>query len=91
MSKWRELDLSRCWGHPAEGQLTALLLKPTNDRATFYAKEKYDIGRFSCDAQTGRKLWWHGTHGCEDPVRLKKHYEIWWYPIDGINDFDYSK
>lgn len=87
MSKWRKLDLTSSWDRPAVGQLAALRLVPNNGRASLYSREKYDIGEFRRDPQTGRKLWWHGTRGCEDPVRLRKHYEIWWCPVhefDGI-------
>lgn len=87
MSKWRKLDLTRCFDHPATGQLTALRLLPNIGRETLNPTEKYDIGRFCRDPQTGRKVWWHGTHGREDPVRIKKHYDIWWCPVyefDGI-------
>lgn len=87
MGKWRRLDLTSVWDRPAVGQLAALRLVPNNGRASLYAREKYDIGEFHRDPQTGRKLWWHGTRGCEDPVRLRKHYEIWWCPVhefDGI-------
>ena len=32
-------------------------------------------------SQGSRKLWWHGTHGTQDPTRMKKHYTIWWCPV----------
>lgn len=79
MNQWKLLNLSRCDSRPAPGLLVALRMVPTKEKATFYSREKYDIGRFWADGTTvGRKLWWHGTRGTEDPVKLKSHYEIWW-------------
>ena len=87
MGKWKKLDLSRCFDRPSVGQLVALRLAPINSDSPFYNADKYDIGRFAHDAQTGRKLWWHGTHGCHDPIRMKKHYEIWWCPVADFDAF----
>lgn len=81
MSKWQQLDLINPCGHPQPGQLTALRLIPSNDRSAFYSREQYDIGTFQADPQTGRKLWWHGAHGTQDPTRMKKHYTIWWCEV----------
>lgn len=71
---------------PPLNTLTALCLRPVNGRSTLYRSEQYDIGHFQ--AETGRrKLWWHGTRAASDPVRMRKHYDIWWCPVpefDGI-------
>lgn len=86
MSKWRKLDLANKNDRPDPDCLVALRLTPTvrGRQATFYRDERYDIGKFKADPSTGRKLWWHGTHGCEDPVRLKKHYDIWWCEVSAF-------
>lgn len=81
MGKWRKLDMVRTWDHPQTDQLVALRMTPTKGNATFYRSERYDAGCFKPDSRSGRKLWWHGTHGCEDPTRMKQHYEIWWCPV----------
>ena len=85
MSKWKRLNLARPDERPHPGQLVALRLAPTRSRAAFYSSERYDIGMFKADPNTGRKLWWHGARGCENPVRLKKHYDIWWC---AVHEFD---
>lgn len=89
MPKWKRLDMSRADGHPEAGQLTAFRMIPSNGRATYYAKERYDIGTFWRDERSNsRKLWWHGSQGANDIARLKKHYDIWWLPVaefDGGN------
>ena len=87
MGKWRKLDLTRTFERPALGQLTALRLVDKRER--LYTKEAYDIGRFETDprAPGSRKLWWRDGNGGFDPVRMKKHYEIWWCPVpefDGV-------
>lgn len=79
MNEWNPLDLIT--SHPAPEELVALRLIPCSGRATFYKSPRYDIGVFKLDPNTGRKLWWHGTHGCEDPIRLKKHYDIRWCQV----------
>ena len=81
MNQWKRLNLARRDSRPAPGLLVALRMVPTKEKATFYGREKYDIGRFQVDTAAGRKLRWHGTRGTEDPVRLKSHYEIWWCVI----------
>ena len=79
---WKYLNLATRSGHPHAFDLVALRLVPLKDGATFYREERYDIGTFEPDEKTGRKLWWHGTRGIEDPCKLQKKYEITWYPID---------
>ena len=78
MSNWKPLDLIHPDGHPKPGQLVALRLIPSNEESIF-SHAKYDIGEFRPDFNgTGRKLWWHGTHGCQDPTHMKKRYNIFW-------------
>lgn len=81
MGKWKRLDLISLYGHPEAGQLVALRMLPNNGSATFYKDAKYDIGEFQTATEKGRKLWWCGTCGTQDPVRMKKHYVIWWCPV----------
>lgn len=88
MGEWKRLDLSRPINRPQPNQLVALRLTPTGSRATFYRSERYDIGVFKPDPNTGRKLWWHGTRGCEDLVRLKKHCDIWWCVVPEFDAID---
>lgn len=85
MSKWYRLELNRLDGRPALDQLVALRMLPPNGRATFYKDAKYDIGRFQTETHMSRKLWWHGTRGTNDPARMKKHYDIWWCPVQPFN------
>lgn len=85
MSKWYRLELNRLDGHPAPDQLVALRMVPNNGSATFYKDAKYDIGRFQTETARKRKLWWNGTCGTHDPARMKKHYDIWWCPVQPFN------
>lgn len=87
MSKWPHLDLTRLDGRPAADQLVALRMIPKNGSATFYKDAKYDVGKFQTATDQGRKLWWHGTCGTQDPVRMKKHYHIWWCPLPQFDSF----
>lgn len=77
---WRNLILSTQKARPLAGQLVALRFIPLNDSA--YYDDRFDIGTFETDERTGRKLWWHGTRGTEDPCQLQKKYDIAWHPID---------
>lgn len=81
VSKWKPLELNRLDGRPAVDQLVALRMLPSNGSATFYKDAKYDIGKFQTETDKSRKLWWCGTCGTQDPVRMKKHYVIWWCPV----------
>lgn len=81
MSKWKPLELNRLDGRPAVDQLVALRMLPNNGSATFYKDAAYDIGKFQTENDRSRKLWWSGTHGTKDPARMKKHYVIWWCPV----------
>lgn len=87
MRKWRPLELNRLDGRPDVDQLVALRMLPNNGRATFYKDAEYDIGRFQTEVGKPRKLWWSGTHGTRDPVRMKKHYDIWWCPVQPFDSF----
>lgn len=71
---------------PPPNSLAVLYLQPVNTRSNFYACDRYETGRFQYDSG-GRKLWWHSSRGVNDPVRMRKHYDIWWCPVpefDGI-------
>lgn len=85
---WKRLDLRKSEQRPAEGQLVALRMIPNNTRATFYCGDRYDIGFLKPDSRSNsKKLWWNGTRGCNDPARLKQHFDIWWCSVkefDGI-------
>ncbi len=79
---WTRLDMTSKVGHPPADMLVALYMEPTNGRSRLYRGAEYDIGSFKPDSRENtRKLWWHGTHGTEDPTRMKKHYAIWWQPV----------
>ena len=82
MINWNPLDMRRASTRPAPGQLVVLHMAPTNERATFYNREKYDIGRFEPDKYDAKKILWHGARGLSDPVNMRKHYTIWWLEID---------
>ena len=87
MRNWIELQLNRPASSPIPSTLVALRMTPTASNPTFHKSESYDIGKFQLDPSTGRKMWWHGTHGCQDPVKMKNHYTIWWSaisPFDGL-------
>lgn len=80
MSNWKPLDMRRAT-RPAPGQLVALHMKPANERATFYNREKYDIGTFEPDKSNAAKLLWHGARGLSDPAKMRQHYTIWWCEV----------
>ncbi len=85
MGRWKRLDLRAKDQRPAAGELVALRLAPNNSRATFYKSERFEIGRFEFD-RDGKKLWWRHSRGADDPIGLKRHYDIWWCrvpPYDG--------
>lgn len=80
--EWRPLDLRRADSRPRDGELVALKLIPAGSRARSFDRTQYDIGVFRPDAVTkSPKPWWHGTHGVDDPARMRKHHDIWWYPL----------
>lgn len=81
MSKWQRLDLTCAHGHPEHGQLVALWIIEKHAPHPAFKGEWRDIGRFCTEKSTGKKLWWRGMRGTEDPVRLKKRYDIWWCPV----------
>ena len=87
MRKWKRLELNRLDGRPEVEQLVALRMIPNNGSATFYKDAKYDIGKFQVETDKSRKLWWSGSHGTHDPVRMKKHYTIWWCPVHPFDSF----
>lgn len=86
MNRWKQLDLSRNFDRPSAGQLVALRMVPNNPNATYYKDDKYDIGRFQTCPSTGRKLWWHGTRGTEDPIKMKKQHVIWWCVVQPFDE-----
>ena len=80
MSNWKPLDLRTCV--PKPNQLVALRLVQSDDGSTLYNRDTYDIGMFATDKRSNsKKLWWHGTHGVHDPVKMKKRYTICWCEI----------
>ena len=81
MNTWKPLELNRSDSRPVPGQLVVMRMVPSNGSATFYKDARYDVGKFETDTSTGRKLWWHSNHGTRDPVKLKRHYHIWWCPV----------
>lgn len=87
MSKWKPLELNRLDGRPDADQLVVLRMLPNNASATFYKDAKYDVGKFQSESDKHRKLWWSGTCGTHDPVRMKKHYHIWWCPVQPFDSF----
>lgn len=87
MSEWKLLELNRPEGRPKADQLVAIRLIPNNERPAFYYRDaKYDIGRFDTENEKSRKLWWHGTHGLQDPIKMKRHYCIWWCHVTDFYD-----
>lgn len=87
MSNWKRLELNRQDGRPNVDQLVALRMLPNNGSATFYKDAKYDIGRFQMETDKSRKLWWSGCHGTQDPAKMKRHYNIWWCPVQRFDSF----
>ena len=87
MSKWKPLELNRQSSRPDVDQLVVLRMLPSNGSAIFYKDAKYDIGKFQTESVKSRKLWWSGTSGTHDPVRMKKHYRIWWCPVPSFDSF----
>ena len=84
MASWKKLNLGSTFARPPINTLAALRLDP---KSTLYAAVRHDIGCLQPDPRAGRKLWWHGTRGCEDLSRLKKDYNIWWClvpPFDAV-------
>lgn len=77
MNGWTKLDLRRKETAPQVGALVALYLYPTTARGQFHQSQHYEIGRFTAP-DGGRKVWWQNQRTVEDPLRMKKHYEIWW-------------
>lgn len=75
MGKWKRLDLSSNFTHPPINEWTALRLVP---KSGLHTDIRHDIGYFQPDPHTGRKLWWYGSRGCENPIKMKKDYDIWW-------------
>lgn len=73
--QWQQLDMTTTTGHPPAGALTVLCLIPNTP-----GNAQYDIGRLLPDerSNSSRKLWWHGTHGIQDPTKMRKHNTIWW-------------
>lgn len=83
--RWKPLDLRRKESMPPVGALTVLRLIPKNGISAHYRTEQYEVGRFKIP-DGGRKAWWCTTSASgRDPVRLRKHYEIWWCLVP---DFD---
>ncbi len=83
---WKRLDLRSKTTMPRPNTLTALYLQPVNTRQAFYSTERYEIGRFKTE-DGKRKLWWHSSRGVNDPVRMRKHYDIWWCPVWEFDGF----
>lgn len=84
--KWKRLDLRGKYTAPQAEAITALRMEPKNGKATLYGSARYDIGYLKADSNE-KKLWWHGSRGVDNPVRLKQHYDIWWCQVaefDGI-------
>lgn len=40
----------------------------------------YEAGYFRRDEKDpkSRKVWWYSKGSDHDPVRMKKHYDLWW-------------
>jgi len=82
MRKWQKLDLGNSAGHPPADMPVALRLASASGASECNRRIEYDIGRFKFDSrENSRKLWWHGTHGTQDPVRMKMRCAIWWCPV----------
>ena len=84
MRKWKALELSRLDGRPDVDQLVALRMIPNNGSDK---DAEHDIGKFQTESDKSRKLWWYGMHGVHDPARMKKHYHIWWCPVQPFDFF----
>jgi len=86
MNHWRRLDLRSKTAMPPAGATVALRMVPNNNRATFYTRERRDIGFFK-QQEGGRKFWWHGCRGTEDPKQMRAHYDIWWCRVPDFDGF----
>lgn len=82
---WKRLDLRSKQSMPPLNALTALCLRPPKNRSALYWSERYEVGRFQTEERQ-RKVWWHGSSGVRDPVKMRKHYDIWWYPLPEFRD-----
>lgn len=82
MGNWKKLDLTARYGHPEPEELVALRMGPKTELFCG-SGERYEIGHLRPDPRSkSRKLWWDTGHfGGEDPVRMKKRYDIWWCPV----------
>lgn len=86
--EWRRLDLRSNHNRPQPDTLVALRMVPTNCASTYswYRNERHDIGQFHAE-DSQRKLWFRGSRGISDPVKMRKHFDIWWCYVpafDGI-------
>lgn len=83
--QWQQLDMTTAAGHPPAGALAVLYIEPAKPGDT----PQYDIGQLLLDDRnkSSRKLWWHGTHGIQDPVKMRKHNPtIWWHLTNAYRD-----
>lgn len=86
---WKRLDLRNKTLMPRVGELVALRMEPKKGLSRFYNSGRYDIGTFNTDSMNpkSKKLWWHGSRGVDNPTRLRKHYDIWWFPVREFDNY----
>jgi hypothetical protein len=82
VGKWQRLNLGSTFTHPPVDVWAVLRLVP---KTGLHTDIRYDIGYLQPDSRTGRKLWWHGTRGCEDPAKMKRDHDIWWCLVPPFN------
>ena len=82
MRKWVRLNMKIKAGSPPLDTLVALRLVPLGIDGMFDSGY-YEAGYFSRDERNpkSRKIWWFSRGSSHDPVRMKKHYDIWWCVI----------
>lgn len=86
LERWKRLDLRGKRSMPPINALTVLYLRPTKGRSAFYWSERYEVGRFQVE-EGKRKAWWLGSSGVRDPIKMRKHYDIWWCLLPEYDGF----
>lgn len=82
---WKRLDLRNKATMPPPDTLVVLYLRPIKNSG-FYDSEQYEIGCFKVG--TGqRKLWWQSMRNVNDPVKMRRHYDIWWCAVPEFDGF----
>lgn len=86
MEHWKKLDLRGKSSMPPLNSLAALYFQPVGEKPAFFRDAHYEIGYFKTESGR-RKIWWHSLRGIDDPVKWRKHYDIWWRLIPECDCF----